>query len=269
MRTIALITATGRELFTEPTPLLARAAELGTPVYDRPTSWGAGVVRDGAGQEVARWSVLPRPHELLVTDLCAVAAEHGWTVTNRDGARALRLHRDREALNATTDASSGTVATVSGQIATGQVSITSVRDLTTAATILPVLTAAPAQDRPRTSGYDLLVAGGEHVEHYETASNYSRHALTPGRYPIELVSADHQPVHTTAAARYAIAHIPSIITEDYWCNRLLGHVQAHHDNPQRPSAVHWSTYAYQLPDGPHPLRCDPFDGHAQIVPTQP
>ncbi len=86
-------------------------------------------------------------------------------------------------------------------------------------------------------------------ETWETASNYTKHRLTPGVYPIEFVDIDHKPVREGERPYYAIATIPTTIVEIYYVNRILNHTSAHQENPNKPGTILFRCYAYEIDEG--------------------
>lgn len=102
------------------------------------------------------------------------------------------------------------------------------------------------------SGYVIRVEENcTHKQIWETASNYTRHLLTPGVYPIELVSIDYGPLREGEKPYYATAKIPSTIVEIYYEDRILNTTTSHSEKPYSEGTVFFCCYAYEIGDKIH------------------
>jgi len=97
--------------------------------------------------------------------------------------------------------------------------------------------------------YAVVVEGAEHIKHYETASNWSRHILTPGQY--EIVPVDIRYNETTPdKAYYGLVRVPGVMVESYFVNRLFAATSVDHKTDLAELSVsHFAPYWYQVKDG--------------------
>lgn len=195
---------------------------------------------------------IERAHEL--------AEQNGWQIADMTESR-LRLRRGERESVTFAHWADGVIHVIHAQVATGPVSVSKVERSWNSSIWEPeiarILQAKPASaytDYP----FEMVVSEGEYTQCWETASNYTRHQLVPGVYPVELVGIDYQAV--TKQPYYAIAHINTIEIEQFWVNRVLTASSAHSTTSGDPSSILWSAYAYhvatadQYVDGPFMVR---------------
>lgn len=179
---------------------------------------------------------------MKITDLTAIATQHGWTVTTRNDA--VTYTRDRETITAATwpegtiNAARGTVA--AGVVATRQLSMPFSGHPIDPEGIAEALRSNRASVRPNNSGYILRVSEGAHTPYAPCPADDVSHELIPGDYPIELVNLNGLPANENPYN--AIAYVPT-------------------DR----GGILWTIYAYTLPNGRHPASGPTLSGNGRVL----
>lgn len=200
------------------------------------------------------WLQRAAANAITLDELIRTGRNHGWTVQWRSALRhnaVLYFARgDHEYLRLTVDASSGTIGSMYGSVATGPVSSRHIDSHSWIRTeeLATHLASRSHADYEATEW--VLVVGPGYVERrdYSSPCNYAEYRVEPGTYPVELVDIAYRPPVAARTAYYAIASAPSVKFHEYYVNRV-GSASSISENWDESAATSmFSRYVYQLGD---------------------